>query len=64
MTILHENAESGGASAGQLTPDAGGAIDFLERWTDGAAAVVLWALIKRLADDGRQGDRAELDRSM
>jgi hypothetical protein len=36
MTVLHENAELGRASAGGLTPDAPGAIDFLERWMDGA----------------------------
>lgn len=36
MTVLHENAELGRASAGGLTPDAISAIDFLERWTDGA----------------------------
>ena len=35
MTVLHENAELGRASAGGLTPDAISAIDFLERWTDG-----------------------------
>src|SRR5919106_6730672 len=36
MTVLHENAECGKAWAGQFTPDARGAIAFLERWTDGA----------------------------
>src|ERR671919_982451 len=36
MTVLHENAECGKAWAGQLTPDAPGAIAFLERWTEGA----------------------------
>lgn len=36
MTVLHENAECGRASAGRLTPDVIGAIDFLQRWADGA----------------------------
>jgi hypothetical protein len=37
MTVLHENAGSGQASTtGQLAVDAAGAIDFLQRWTDGA----------------------------
>jgi hypothetical protein len=36
MSAVQESSKSGQASAGQLTPDAAGAIDFLERWTDGA----------------------------
>ena len=37
-TVLHEGEESGRASAGRLTPNVACAIDFLERWTDGAEA--------------------------